>query len=430
MGILLPAVAINNVQFISETGGDPTTTPLFIGNGLFPSAHTGDLINLSSASQIAQYAGASGTLALSLRHFFENGGESCYLLSVNVSAGPLPTQQQRLVALFKALKTLELKERVAAADNIGLLLAPELNELNDLDDTALNSLAGGITLAPRPADAPEQSIALWYHAWQAILALCPPGAGKFALLDVPDLPSRVQALLQQHFDPVQLSQGAAWWPRIQTTYHDESSSKNHYKVLSPLPAIAAVIQSSARQYGVWHPPANNVLAKTVRPVNSPVNASLLLNESGSCCNLIRSFVNKGVRIWGCRTLLNDPDSPWRYVQTRLLMNSIHRQLTALMRAYLFEPDHVLTWVKLKGQAWNWLRQLWLEGALYGTVEEEAFQLAIGLGETMTAEDITSGRMIMQVRLALLAPAEFIDISMTLDSRTGTHYPHWGAGNDA
>jgi phage tail sheath protein FI len=38
---------------------------------------------------------------------------------------------------------------------------------------------------------------------------------------------------------------------------------------------------------------------------------------------------------------------------------------------------------------------------------------------MTQDDIRQGKMILQVRLALLAPAEFIDISLTLDLRDGT-----------
>ncbi len=56
------------------------------------------------------------------------------------------------------------------------------------------------------------------------------------------------------------------------------------------------------------------------------------------------------------------------------------------------------------------------GRLYGTREEEAFSIAVGLDETMTADDLSAGRMIVNIQLAL--PAEF-DLTITLDARAST-----------
>jgi phage tail sheath protein FI len=258
--------------------------------------------------------------------------------------------------------------------------------------------------------------ALWYQGWQALLTLCRQAPQRFALLELPDSPAHAVMLTQQSFSADLCQRGAAWWPRLETSYEDEASAP---VVLSPLPSVAAAIQRSAHDNGVWKAPANIPLAKTRRPTQSILTSHALLDNQGVSCNLIRSFVGKGVRLWGCRTLISEGDSPWRYIQTRLLVSSVEHYLSKLARAYLFEPNTAPTWMKLKGQVWTWLRQQWLAGAFFGTVEDEAFSLSIGLDETMTEDDIRHGKLILQVRLALLAPAEFIDISLTLDLRDGT-----------
>ena len=59
---------------------------------------------------------------------------------------------------------------------------------------------------------------------------------------------------------------------------------------------------------------------------------------------------------------------------------------------------------------NFLSELWHKGALMGARPEQAFGVAIGLGKTMSAEDVLDGRMIVVVRLALFRPAEFMVLS--------------------
>lgn len=213
-----------------------------------------------------------------------------------------------------------------------------------------------------------------------------------------------------------LHQAAAWWPALITPYPGDNGQD--YLTLSPTAAMAAVIQWNARRQGVWCAPANTPLAKTIRPTLKADAASVLQNNAGVTLNLIRSLPGKGVRPWGCRTLLNDPTSPWRYIQTRLLVNYVTSQLSVLARAWLFEPNTALTWMKLKGQAHIWLRQLWLNGAFYGTNEEDAFALDIGMPDTMTAEEINAGIMRIRIHLALLAPAEFYAITLAFDTRNG------------
>ena len=398
MAMVLPGISYEETLLTQASNDDPVTMPLFIGYTLPGVAKPVTVMNPVSVGSLTQaivHFGQRGTLAYSLRHFFENGGRQCYVLSL----GPMQVEPAaRLTALIDALQAPQMLETLLADDKTGLVLVPELSELNELN-------------------AAEVDVdALWYQGWQALLTLCRQAPQRFALLELPDPPAQAVTLIGQSFSADLCQRGAAWWPRLETSYEDEVSAP---VVLSPLPAVAAVIQRSAHDNGVWKAPANLRLVKTRRPTQSILTSQALLDNQGVSCNLIRSFVGKGVRLWGCRTLLNEENTAWRYIQTRLLVSSVEHYLSKLARAYLFEPNTAPTWMKLKGQVWTWLRQQWLAGAFFGTVEDEAFSLSIGLDDTMTQDDIHQGKMILQVRLALLAPAEFIAVSLTLDLRDGT-----------
>lgn len=410
MAMVLPGVSYDETLLTQASSDDPVTMPLFIGYTLPDVAipvTAMQPVSVGSLTQANSLFGQRGTLAYSLRHFFENGGQQCYVLPIGPGKGEPVSRLQDLIA---ALQAPQMLETLLADDKTGLVLVPELSELNEVSTLSLSAEEAAATAVD--ADT------LWYQGWQALLTLCRQAPQRFALLELPEDPAHAVALTGRSFSADLRRCGAAWWPRLETCYQDDEASAPI--LLSPLPAVAAAIQRSAHDNGVWKAPANIPLAKTRRPTQSILTSQALLDNQGVSFNLIRSFTGKGVRLWGCRTLLNNEgDSPWRYIQTRLLVSSVEHYLSKLARAYLFEPNTAPTWMKLKGQVWTWLRQEWLAGAFFGTVEDEAFSLSIGLDETMTEDDIRHGKMILQMRLALLAPAEFIAVSLTLDLRDGT-----------
>jgi phage tail sheath protein FI len=59
---------------------------------------------------------------------------------------------------------------------------------------------------------------------------------------------------------------------------------------------------------------------------------------------------------------------------------------------------------------NFLTNIWKEGALQGAKATDAFSVAIGLGTTMTAQDILDGVMKISVKIAITHPGEFIVIT--------------------
>ena len=74
---------------------------------------------------------------------------------------------------------------------------------------------------------------------------------------------------------------------------------------------------------------------------------------------------------------------------------------------VFEPNDATTWLKVKGMIESYLYGLWERGALAGPTPESAYFANVGLGKTMTGQDILEGRMIVEVGVAAVRPAEFI-----------------------
>jgi phage tail sheath protein FI len=67
---------------------------------------------------------------------------------------------------------------------------------------------------------------------------------------------------------------------------------------------------------------------------------------------------------------------------------------------------------LRGSVTAFLTTQWRAGMLQGRTADEAFFVKIGLGETMTQDDIDNGRVIMLIGVAPVKPAEFVIFRIT------------------
>ncbi|PQQ40391.1 phage tail sheath family protein [Photorhabdus luminescens] len=394
MEVKQPGVTIAE-KLISQTPDDAFIgIPVFIGDIPKISANktssgSKTIVKLNSLTDFTLKFRESGLMYYSVRHFFENGGQQAYVLPLNLDE-PLNDFQ----SLVTALQQDWLKQAIAAESTITLIVVPDVVLFNQMGELGAD-------------------IDLWLQFWQSVLDLCKSRRGIMGLLDAPDDPVPAATCLEQ-FSSSDRQWGAVYWPGLKTTYQENGQ----HIILSPTAAVAAVIQSNDNQQGIWTAPANVALAKVVSPIRSFIEADALFNQNGTSLNLVRSFPGKGIKVWGCRTLDNLPDSPWRYIQTRRLVSYIEAHITRLGRALVFEPNNAITWMKLKGQTYNWLHQLWLKGGLLGTHEEQAFDILLGIDESMSEADLRAGKMIMKIKLALLIPAEFIELSLTFDTRTG------------
>jgi phage tail sheath protein FI len=132
-------------------------------------------------------------------------------------------------------------------------------------------------------------------------------------------------------------------------------------------------------------------------------------NAGKSINVIRAFPGIGTLVWGGRTL-DGNSTDWKYINIRRTLIMIEQSLKLAIRAFVFEPNDANTWITVKSMMDNFLVNLWKQGALAGAVPEQAFSVQVGLGSTMTGDDILEGRMLINVKLAIVRPAEFIIIT--------------------
>lgn len=180
-------------------------------------------------------------------------------------------------------------------------------------------------------------------------------------------------------------------------------------VLPPSAAIAGVYAQVDRDRGVWKAPANVSLMSVIGPVmkiTAEDQEDLNVHSSGKSINAIRDFSGKGTLIWGARTLAGN-DNEWRYVNVRRLFNMIEESAQKSTAFAVFEPNDANTWLKVKGMIESYLYSLWERGALAGAQAEQAYYVHVGLGRTMTPQDVLEGRMIVEIGIAAVRPAEFI-----------------------
>ncbi|MGC1528110.1 MAG: phage tail sheath C-terminal domain-containing protein, partial [Phormidesmis sp.] len=180
-------------------------------------------------------------------------------------------------------------------------------------------------------------------------------------------------------------------------------------VLPPTPAVVGVYAQVDETRGVWKAPANVSLdvIKPVVKITSDQQESLNVDTTaGKSINAIRAFTGKGTLIWGARTLAGN-DNEWRYVPVRRFFNMAEESIKKATEAFVFEPNDANTWTKVKAMIENFLILQWRAGALAGAKPEHAFYVNVGLNETMTALDILEGRMIVEIGMAVVRPAEFI-----------------------
>ncbi|MEM8490539.1 MAG: phage tail sheath C-terminal domain-containing protein [Pseudomonadota bacterium] len=351
-----------------------------------------------------------------IRHFYANGGKTCFVLSV----GSLRSSSTRLSHLLQVGIS-------AAADAEGptLVSAPELSLLSG---TEYESTA------------------------TAMLKMCARAGDRFAILDLPlsakptssDWPEGLAQI-----DPTHRSYGAAYYPALKTTdskatrqetrsaarrlgrrskpdrltrflHSPERHLTARTKSKSPagsaeliLPPSAAVLGAYVRtdsQRGIWKAPANLELSDVTTLMAQVTDAELQLlsgtSHGEASINSIRSLSGTSVRIWGARTLAG-PSHERLYVPVQRFIMMIETSIKKGVQRLLFEPNEPNTWSQLRDAVSLYLTTLWRAGALSGVKTEEAFYVRCGLGETMTQQDLQVGRLIIEIGIACLRPAEFI-----------------------
>ncbi len=188
--------------------------------------------------------------------------------------------------------------------------------------------------------------------------------------------------------------------------------RKQLNILPPSAAMAGIYTMVDTTRGVHKAPANVSLSATVGPTLKMTNddqEDLNVTVSGKSINAIRSFIGEGTLVWGARTL-DGNSQDWRYINVRRTMIYIEQSIKYAAKPYIYEPNNANTWVSVRSMVSGFLTDLWKQGGLAGGSAAEAFEVGIGLGETMTPNDILDGIMRVSVKVAITRPAEFIVIT--------------------
>lgn len=167
--------------------------------------------------------------------------------------------------------------------------------------------------------------------------------------------------------------------------------------------VTGIYARSDNTIGVHKAPANEVV-RNILDVEIPFTAGEqdVLNPAG--VNLIRDLTPRGIRVWGARTITSDQE--WKYVNVRRLFIFLEHSIDIGTQWVVFEPNSQDLWARVTATITAFLTGVWKSGALMGTKPEEAFFVTCDRS-TMTQDDIDNGRLICEIGVAPVMPAEFV-----------------------
>ena len=276
-----------------------------------------------------------------------------------------------------------------------------INGLSIADEVTMVMVPDLVTAATRPDGTID--LAMWKAVQTALIGHCELQGNRMAILDAPPGMS-VQQVKEWRSDVAMYDSAfaALYYPWIKVENPAGTNGQSEVFV-PPSGHIAGVWALTDDTRGVWKAPANDTIRGCLdveRPITK--NEQSLLNPIGINC--IRPFGTRGIRIWGARTLSSDSD--WRYVSVRRLFNMVETTILDGTQWAVFEPNDVSLWEGVTRTLTAFLTGLWQDGALFGTSPEEAFYVKCD-AETNPPQSIDEGRLVVEVGIAPVKPAEFV-----------------------
>jgi phage tail sheath protein FI len=403
---------------------------------VFGGAHPTVEINLSGyvTAPLSGFILPPYALYYAISLFFANGGSSCWIVSIGGYSPDLKINHLAIVANDGKSPAIA---KLDSIDEISLLCIPEL-PLITADDR------GKVVVA--------------------MLKNCATRGDRFAIMDEYGRPGDDIAKFRQGCGTQNLSYGAVYYPQVHYGLGTPDSAIKFVTPLSPATdgktvaealviaaqdneagrimsgilnqnyqtlrtqvgklinlyvgasgALAGIYGATDATRGVWKAPAGMSIAGVEKPfiLWHTTDDSPLYDESGAGkdINRIRKTETQGAVVWGARTLAGN-DLDYRYISVRRLLIFVGQSLKRATSFAVFEPNNANTWTMVKTMTENFLNELWRQGGLVGPKPSDAFQVKVGLGQTMNAEDVLNGILRIEVSLAPVRPAEFVVLSFS------------------
>jgi phage tail sheath protein FI len=305
-----------------------------------------------------------GYLGHAVRGFFENDGLVCYVVRLDDTASPLDALRKGLAAV------------------------------NDLDAADLVCAPDVVVVPEGMSD--ERYVAAATALQAELLADCRRVGGRFAILD--GVLTTDSAVIELQREALTGDDGALYHPWLWAPGEDGQPI-----YLPPCGHVAGVYSRSDQRVGVHKAAANE-------PIEGVLDLRVHLGERAlgdlyeRRVNCLRAFPGRGIRVWGARTLSDDP--AWQHAGARRVFLTMSRWLERFMAELVHEPNDVRLWVRIMRELTAYLDDLFDRGALKGRTADEAFFVKCD-SETNPPEIRDAGRVVTDVGLALAAPAEFV-----------------------
>jgi len=352
----LEMVGTSTAAFIGECKAGPVNQPILCTNWSQFTKHFGDFQN-------------SEYLAHAVYAFFNNGGGRCYVLNVGTEE-----QAKERGEEVSSKAALYIGTDNGPGTRTGLKAFEDIEEIN-------------IVCAPGQTDPVIQD---------AVLSHCENMRYRFAILDSPEVIEK--GGVDKIPKPRDSKYGAYYFPWVEVY---DPVKGNIYQ--PPSGFMAGIYARSDTERGVHKAPANEIVRGALGLRYQITKGEQdILNPRGINC--IRSFPNRGIRVWGARTISSD--ASWRYINVRRLFNMVEQSIELGTQWVVFEPNDQRLWKRVTRDISAFLLRLWRQGALFGKTPEEAFYVKCD-EETNPPEVIDAGQMIVEIGMCPVKPAEFV-----------------------
>lgn len=315
----------------------------------------------------------------------------------------VPDQSRSLAELWptEQQQSLSIEQKLLAAPTPGefrgdVAARTGVEGLEVLDDARIICVPDLMTTMP----GEKLDLKMVKAVQTALVGHCERLGDRMAILDTPPNlnPQEVKAW-RQDITGFDSAYAVMYYPWIEVM--DLSTDRSID--MPPSGFMAGVWARTDNTRGVHKAPANEVVMGTTGLAYSVTKGEQdILNPVGVNC--IRSFAGMGIRVWGARTLSSN--ALWRYVSVRRLFNMIETTIENSTQWTVFEPNDPRLWGKIRRDVGAFLTTQWNAGALYGASPSQAFYVKCD-EQTNPAESRELGRVVVEVGIAPVKPAEFV-----------------------
>jgi phage tail sheath protein FI len=332
---------------------------------------------------------ADSHLGFAVHDFFRHGGSHAVIVRTDPSLDLGNGQLRALRSLGARASSSQ-----ATVDPVSLIVVPPAADL-----------PGGTWAGPAP-DVRSESVA----AAERI--------GALAVLDAPSewtsAAAAIAGIGSSDFASLRRPNAALYFPRVEAVDPLTGSTRT----MPASGAIAGVMARNDATRGIWTAPAGEEAGLDVAGLSVQVSPAEIDILNGLQVNTLRTVLDRHI-VWGARTLadISVGDSDWKYVPVRRLALQVEHSLRRGLRWAAFEPNDQSLWAQVSDAVEEFLQRLFRRGALAGATPREAYFVRCGLGSSMTQADLDQGRIIVEVGIAPLRPAEYVIIRIGLWNRS-------------